>query len=557
MTPATIRIQLWEIVHLSWRAVLCNLAYLLAFTVYDWYQFQDLFSGDDSTNARGVPLIALMGYILFVSAISNGLFGITLGFSFRDGFTRPISTMQLVVTPMLFKVFAALILFVIPATLFGFLSGNAVPLAGPSALLACTMTCCIASMWSGRTVAGRWAGLLVTCAAFVLLLSMIDRLAETTLPYWTRMGMLEYWRLPWFAYLGLALLAASAMSFTVFAVGRERCGDPIALTLPVITAASRKFLWADAADRSRNLKPFRNRWRALCWYEFQRTKRILLYPIFLAPIPILLFVGICNSLDPGWEESFYTWAGSVVLCPMIYQIVATIAMGSTVDQNGAIKMPIFDATLPMRCDHMVATKLLVMSGWSLAGCVMMAVAAVLQLRFIGYWENFIELGNDLSASVGGISTCWWMIGAASALLLLISAGAMLMTSPNSMPAVSVAVIVLLHLPVIVVDIFTTWSFRPLWITYGYLFPFVTVAICGLMLRESLGSHFAGKPYLIVTLSMWALLVCTTVSLAVKLLPAIPTSIPLWAYMNSVTMLLVPLAATAFAPLTLAAHRHAY
>ncbi|MBI2479210.1 MAG: hypothetical protein HYV60_11425, partial [Planctomycetia bacterium] len=62
-----------------------------------------------------------------------------LGFSFRLGFTRPISTMQLVAVPMGFIVMVAPLCYLLPALLFNWLIGitgyqQSVPLFGPSLL---------------------------------------------------------------------------------------------------------------------------------------------------------------------------------------------------------------------------------------------------------------------------------------------------------------------------------------------------------------------------------------------------------------------------------------
>ena len=82
-----------------------------------------------------------------------------------------------------------------------------------------------------------------------------------------------------------------------------------------------------------------------------------MFPVLLSPLVILLFVGVCNSIDPGWEESFYTWVGSVAVCPMIYQLIVIVAI-----VTGPLSSPVFDATRPMRCDHLVAVRMRLHAG---------------------------------------------------------------------------------------------------------------------------------------------------------------------------------------------------
>ena len=65
----------------------------------------------------------------------------------------------------------------------------------------------------------------------------------------------------------------------------------------------------------------------------------------------------------------------------------------------------------------------------------------------------------------------------------------------------------------------------------------------------------GKPFFVVSLLVWAVFVCATVALSIKLSPAFPASTPVIVYVVGVAMLLVPMATTTAAPMGHAIYRH--
>jgi hypothetical protein len=99
-----------------------------------------------------------------------------------------------------------------------------------------------------------------------------------------------------------------------------------------------------------------------------------------------------------------------------------------------------------------------------------------------------------------------------------------------------------------------WSFSPLWIAYGYLLPPVIVAACVRALQKALSAGFLSSRLFGYSFCLWLVYVVSTVVLYINAAP--PTPLPFGAVLVGGSLLLVPLAAIAIAPLALAAHRHA-
>ncbi len=617
---AILRSQLWELGRTIWFEVLYRSALGLVFMTL---HYGTTYFGLEFVGIRGAIVMLLLWNAIPSAASANPLATWSnelggFGYSICLGFTRPISTLQLAIVPVLLSVVVGLVCFLIPASLYFWLLGESFPIAGPSALVAGVVCCWIAIGWSPATAVGRWIVYLLTNGAILALFMFVVFMREHSRMF--AIGEPAFWDFPWFIYVGLALVSAIAVAFTVLGVQRRRYGEslwkffvhpplrrvepkrgevPHARPAPRLdstlpprpvpsSAEGRSSGQAEGelsklASQRLHTKPFRNPWTAQCWYDFQRIRKWLLFPLFLLPIAIVVLVCVANYFDPDVEACLQVFAGSLVLCPIVYQAFGTAAAYGLRTRDGAVSCPVFDATCPMRSDHLIAMKLLLVSGWSLVGWLLMAVGAILYSPYIGDGGTLTKVGESLSASVGEVSAYWWVAAAVSALPLLISTTPVMLAYPylvcipsisgypllprnldgkgsrqsgRRLACFSVVMIAIVHILMIAVDIMGVWSFRYLWIAYSYLLPVVIVGLCLFALKKSLCSGFVGKPYFVIALSMWAVFLCTTVPLAIILLPAIPSWIPLSAYLICSAMLLVPLAATAVAPMALASHRHA-
>ena len=147
--------------------------------------------------------------------------------------------------------------------------------------------------------------------------------------------------------------------------------------------------------------------------------------MLLVPILTVAFLVVANHYDPSPKETFYTLVGSVMVWPMVVQLLVLVSQqfaGATAqtlsNPIGAGPLSVFEATRPMRSDHLMAIKLLLVVGWSWVSWLLMAVAAFLYLRFLGDWDAVRKVGESLLKPTGEFSAYWWMVELASVLLLL-------------------------------------------------------------------------------------------------------------------------------------------
>ncbi len=538
---STLGIQLWEFGR-SWRDLVFRLVLGFGFVIFDYYLIHT--NSLDIMDFRGSMLMLLVWNAIPSNATANDLSKAYSPFSTRLCFTRPITTIQLVLVPMLFCVAAGLVCFLFSANLFLWLLGTSFPLAGPSAFVACVTCCCFAFAWTPASVAGRWIAYVLTNGALFAL----------CMGGFSGIGQPVFWDFPWLVYVGLGLVSAIAFAFTVLGVQRRRCGESIwnwsnRLPFKRVEPKRARALSEVASD------PFVNQWMGHCWYEFQRIRRVMIYLVVLVPLAILAFVGIGNYVDPDVEACFGTFAGSLAVCPFFYQI---FGMGATTGlrlREGAVAFPAYDSTIPMRCDHLIAMKLILVTAWTLVGWLLIAGAFVLYSPYIGDGVTMTTLHEGLSTTDGEVSPFWWVAGAIVAMPILMSTTPMLLTfgylAHNPLHphrGGCVIIIVVAHIVIFVFDIVGRMSgevfgaFVPgaLWLVYSYLLPVVITVWFVRALKKSIGSEFVGKPYLVVTLSLWAVFACTMVALAIMLSRAIPISIPVWAYFVAVSVLLAPL-----------------
>jgi len=529
-----------------------RLAFGMGFLIFDYcmIHYQSL----EIVRFRGIMVLMFLWNAIPTDTWSNESGGSLTGTRKCLGFTRPISTFQLATVHMVLTVISALLCFLISANLFLWLLGTSFPLVGPASILVCVVCWSIAIAWSTPAGIGRgMAFLLGNGALMALCLSAFSVTGEP-----------EFWDFRWYNYLTVALLISIAVRVTVAGVQRRRYGESLWDGLQFIrgwrTAKNGSRLGRSDEVTSTELlaKPFRNQWTAQCWYEFQWIKWLLI-PVFLLPTGIVAFLSVANYFDPSPSDTFYMVAASLVACPVVYQCCGGVAMTMALHHNDAF--PLFSsfafaATRPLRCDHLVAIKLLLVAVCSFVSWLVMAVAAFLYLRFVGDWESVMAIGEPLLAPVGEISVAWWMIGVVSGLLLLISTTWMLPIFPHLLLIVlGVAGIALVPIVLAGVGTISAESLGNFWTTYNYLIAVGIVAISVFTLQKSIGTGFVGKSYMAATLSIWCAFVCTTVAVAIKLSPVIPSWIPFSGYCLGGALLLVPLAAVVVAPAGLAMHRH--
>lgn len=115
------------------------------------------------------------------------------------------------------------------------------------------------------------------------------------------------------------------------------------------------------------------------------------------------------------------------------------------------------------------------------------------------------------------------------------------------------VVAFFHIVLAVWDAKNGWALQPLWIAYGYLFSVVIFIGCIFALRKALITRAIGKRLFGCAFCLWLIYIGSSLAIYVKASPSFAIPTPVLAL--SISLLLVPLAATAIAPLALASHRH--
>ena len=163
-SPAVLRALVWE----QWRISRLELLLRIAFAGMVLILISvAVAKADDAvlTVLRGI-LIFLIGFsALFSASWTSEFDSRQFGFTYRLGFTRPISTSSLVVVPIGYSLFWSLVFYIGGALAVFLTTGLALPLAGPSAIIACSVCMLIAGAWMPTHVGGRIVGMVGAIAA--------------------------------------------------------------------------------------------------------------------------------------------------------------------------------------------------------------------------------------------------------------------------------------------------------------------------------------------------------------------------------------------------------
>jgi hypothetical protein len=501
---------------------------------------------------RGVVVLILALVSVFSHNWLNEFDNRRSGFSFRLGFTRPVSTPRLVIAPMFFTVASAMVCFVVPALVLRTLLDASFPLAGPAAGIACLIACLIAATWSASTPARKWIAILVLAGGALAVLVAFHARHNDPDPFVLAMGKPNYFQLAWYEYSLCFAVVGVAAAVTVAAVDRQRHGDAARPGGP----AWSRFL---SIPSRRPHRPFTSPFAAQCWYEMRRFGNTVLLLSVSAALLVFIAVSVLPRFYPGRESGPQIWLIALAVCPLAYPIIAIEGAIPLRRTQGATQLSAFDATRPMSNDQLICIKLLIIAACCLFGWLCMAAAAALHAGIAGDAQAWARMGRALSAGVGDVPAHWWLLGFCDALLLYVSSTSAVLAFGLWLPlhaklfAWGIAVLYL-HMFVGAWDAAHQWMLRPVWTAYGYAIAAAIVAGCLIALYKALRAGFLGKRFFAGALCLWIIYVSSTIALFSNARPPVP--VPAVVTVLGAALLLVPLATAAFAPLTLAAHRHA-
>jgi hypothetical protein len=286
----------------------------------------------------------------------------------------------------------------------------------------------------------------------------------------------------------------------------------------------------------------------------------------------------------GGTHAVRMWLGAIAFTPLIYQFLATDAVVGLKHNQGSTRYSLFDATRPLRCDQMIAIKLLVVAGWSLFGLLLMAGLAIAHTMLTDQWSLWDKVNTDLVTGIArvlagefkpdtesvvpiiaidwqSITVGWWLAGLCIFVLLYFSTTALCLTLVFALcryqkAFTGIVLLTTVNLTVWIWDVSHGSPLGRLWVAYGYLIPMVLILCELVVLRIALKAGYLSKHYLAGITGLWGIYVATVIMLAVKALalaPPIPVQPIAWLF--GLAFLLIPLASAAAAPLALASFRH--
>ncbi|MEQ1829186.1 MAG: hypothetical protein ABL921_24700 [Pirellula sp.] len=558
-----IQAMLWELMRTSRVEILLRVGAMCCFMVMTNLVSRDL--GDFQNQVvRGVAVTMLMMTAPFSQTWLGELDSNSRGFCFRLGFVRPISTLQLVLVPLLFVVLSSMACYLIPAVLASYLWNSPMPLLGPALLIALIVQLSVAVVWSCATRSSKVLGIVLLAIVIMGLAVFFVIRSNSPDPILLALSRPGYFDLSWQQYLLCFAIMLATTIATVFAVDRQRHGDEWEFT-----AITRIFGYTRTAGTfTQSIRhPFRTMVTAQCWYEWRQFGTKVLIAGILASVFVISFLVVCNLLYPGRNPNTVTWIIALVLSPVFFQMIGTDGAIGLKNVHGATRLSLFDATRSLSNDQIIFVKLIVIAASSLVAWLCMATAAGIDLFLLGNSENWTanhlvptalaDAIPKISAQMGYVG---WLVGLSNFLLLFVSSSSSFLAFGLWLPVyrwriVLAGAILVLHASILVFALKYGWRFPFALTAYGYLLAGLTIFVCVASIWESLKLGAMRRSYFIAFGSLWAIYVISAVVLFSKVAAHIPIAIPTVAIVLLAALLMVPLAATAVAPLAYATHRN--
>lgn len=481
------------------------------------------------------------------------------GFSFRLGFTRPVSTRQLVLVPTVFAVLTSIMCFLVPTRLFAVMSGVSVPFVAPCLFIVCAVVALNAAAWSHTSILDKLVTLIALIMILVWVLASYNSSRQHADPFLLAIGKPDYFQLGWHHYVTMMVLPLFIVAFTVWAVGRQRHGDGLQLTKPV------QNLFAQLFTEAKKRRPFKSKLSAQFSYEFRTCGPPVLYLGVAAPFLMYGFIRFClwmyphaSEADTAFEGAPVFWGLGLIFSPLIYQLLGADGALGLRRREGVLRFSSYDATRPLTNGQLIAVKMVVTGTCSLVGWLCMWVGAAIYIRFGGdgmIWSRVVAGGADV---IGNVPSYWWFAAIVVLTMTYVSTTSVLLAFGLWTPLyprvfVGLLVFAYISLGAVAFDAHNDWRWKAFWPVYGYLMTSVLVALCLYAIFRALRDRAIGLRAFSCIGLFWMTYVGLTVTLALEAPQLADISMPLGIVLGS--LLLVPLAATACAPLALASQRH--
>lgn len=501
---------------------------------------------------RGLVTIMLLFGAAFSVAWLGELDRERSGFSFRLGFTRPVSTSRLVVVPMLFMIASSALYYLLSALAIRVIWQMQIPMIGPMLLVSVVVACFIAATWSPSSLPAKIGAFAAMFFVIAAVFFVFHRSNNTSLPIVLAIGNPEYLSFGISGLLAGLFVVATAIAISVYAVDHQRHGESLKLV-------NFKFAgWLPGRSQSNAIskEPFASRFTAQFWYEYRKFGALVLGISVALPLALLAALVSAEFLNPAWEDSPTIWVVVIVICPFFYQIVAATEAVGLRKRNGSIRLSAFDASRSLRNDALIAIKFLMIAVCSLIGWgVMIGVAMVHGLATGSLGSH---LSQDLLQQIGSVSP-WWMLSLAAVSLMFYLANCSLLIGLSlwmpMFPRVFAvcATVVFLHIMAAIIDASRGWQFREFWMAEAYLLSAAIVLGSIWCVWKAIHRGTLTATYFLPAAALWCIYVTSMVIIFQKVTTTTVFTSELIAL--GLASLLIPLASIAIAPLALASHRH--
>jgi len=225
-SPRILPVMLWELWRVSRWEMLARysiMAALLALISSISQGFGEAHLGV----IRGIVILLAGVGCVFSTTWLGDLDNQKAGFTFRLGYTRPISNLQMVLVPTVYSVANAMLGYLACALLVQLMLGQRLPLVGPTLIFGCLVSVSTAVVWSSIHTVEKLSALFAMVGLALGLLAARHSLQADDAPILLAIGKPEFFDLAWYEYLGLFLLSSLALAVTVYAVGQQRFGEGV------------------------------------------------------------------------------------------------------------------------------------------------------------------------------------------------------------------------------------------------------------------------------------------------------------------------------------------
>ncbi|MGI9473750.1 MAG: hypothetical protein ACR2NZ_19570, partial [Rubripirellula sp.] len=193
---------LWELWRTSRIEILIRILALTGFTGLLFLSIPGGRSADQATHSLFSGVVFLF---TFLGGICSQAWLLQLdrqqaGYTFRLGFSRPVSTRTLVAIPMPFTMAVAAFCYLVPTLVFALATQVSVPVFGPVVLIAATVALCLMATWSPDSLGSRVFGLAGVVSTIGLVLFFGNRRLQSETPFLLNIGKPEFFEFPWWWY---------------------------------------------------------------------------------------------------------------------------------------------------------------------------------------------------------------------------------------------------------------------------------------------------------------------------------------------------------------------